>query len=99
MAEEKDTAVDVPSSIAVKVSVTESSEIPSEMENISRGNSGSKLSFNMKSDYDGDEEQEAQLEAAEAAQNVLDDLSDDEDDENDTNLVVLDPNHVRIFNI
>lgn len=93
MAEE--TAVDAPSSIAVKVAVTESSEVPSEMESISRGNSGSKLSSNMKSDYGEREEEETQLETAE---HVLDDLSE-EDDEDDTNLVVLDPNHVRLFNI
>ena len=96
MAEEKDAAVDAVSSIVVKVAVTESSEVPSEMESISRGNSGSKLSSNMKSD-DGEreEEEETQLESAE---HVLDDLSE-EDDEDDTNLVVLDPNHVRFFNI
>lgn len=93
MAEE--TAVDAPSSIAVKVAVTEFSEVPSKMESISRGNSGSKLSSNMKSDYGEREEEETQLETAE---HVLDDLSE-EDDEDDTNLVVLDPNHVRLFNI
>ena len=85
------------SSIVVKVAVTESSEVPSEMESISRGNSGSKLSSNMKSD-DGEreEEEETQLESAE---HVIDDLSEEDDDEDDTNLVVLDPNHVRFFNI
>ena len=88
MAEEKDTS----SSLLLKLAVTESSEVPSELET----NSGSKMS---KSEDDGDKEgeitEEMQMQTVDNVQHILDDLSEDDDDEDDTNLVVLDPNHVR----
>ena len=91
MAEEKDTSVDTSSSLAVKLAVTDSSEV----EASSRVNSGSKLSINMKSDDGGEGEEDTHLQTMETVQHALDDIS--EDDEDDTNLVVLDPNHVRNF--
>lgn len=92
MADEKDAS----SSLMAKVTITESSEVPSEVMETSE----SKSSMNTKSE-DGENEEDitlegedTQLQAVEAA-NVLDDISE-EDDEDDTNLVVLDPNHVSI---
>lgn len=85
--------MDTSSSLAVKLAVTDSSEV----EASSRVNSGSKLSINMKSDDGGEREgeEDTHLQTMETAQHALDDIS--EDDEDDTNLVVLDPNHVRNF--
>lgn len=88
MAEEKDTS----SSLLLKLAATESSEVPSELET----NSGSKMS---KSEDEGEKEEEItdemQMRTVDDVQHILDDLSEDDDDEDDTNLVVLDPNHVR----
>lgn len=88
MAEERDTSVDTSSLLMAKLAVTESSEVPFENEATSRGT----LSTNTKSD-DGDKEEERQETQLE---HILDDISEEDDDEDDTNLVVLDPNHVKI---
>ena len=88
MAEEKDTS----SSLLLKLAVTESSEIPSELET----NSGSKMSRSEDDDEkEGEIAEEMQMQTVDTVQHILDDLSEDDDDEDDTNLVVLDPNHVR----
>ena len=88
MAEETDTS----SSPLLKLAVTESSEVPSELEI----NSGSKISKSEdESEKEGEITEEMQMQAVENVQHILDDLSEDDDDEDDTNLVVLDPNHVR----
>lgn len=84
MAEEKETS----SSLLAKLPVTESPDIPSEMET----NSGSKLSSD-----DGEKEGEIEGDETAEAAYILDDISEEDDDEDDTNLVVLDPNHVSIL--
>ena len=91
MAEERDTSQS--SSLLLKLAVTESSEIPSELET----NSASKMSKSEEDgEKEGEEEEETQMQTIDTVQQILDDISEDEDDEDDTNLVVLDPNHVRI---
>lgn len=93
MADETDT----PSSMVARLAVTESSEVPSEMEI----NSESKISKSDDSEKEGEtltEGEEMQLQTV-GATHVFDDISEDYEDEDDTNLVVLDPNHVRIESV
>ena len=90
MAEERDMS----SSLLAKLAVTESSEIPSGITSGMETTSELRIS---KSEGEGQKEGEI----AEGTQmqtvndDILDNISEDEDDEDDTNLVVLDPNHVR----
>ena len=94
MAEERD----VSSSLLAKLAVTESTEIPSGITSGMETTSESRIS---KSEGEGEKEGEIaegthMQTVNDDVQHILDNLSDEEDDEDDTNLVVLDPNHVRI---
>ena len=91
MAEEKDT----PSSLLARLAVTESHEIPSEMETYSESKTSKSEDYGEGEREIMEEEGTPQMQTIDNMQHILDEISEEDDDEDDTNLVVLDPNHVR----